>query len=140
MLNIYYIFKWCYEICSYGRKVNETTKGEAWIWQTDQIRRLQTSLWFQYKARRPIDVFNLISLLTWVLTLIDSWHSFALNDTTWYWSYIMASKLSNINACMVCKEWLVEDEYQLLFTCSPYGAIHESYDDILRGVMTWLSH
>ena len=30
-------------------------------------------------------------------------------------------------------EGLVEDEYHLLFTCSAYSAIHESYDEILRG-------
>ena len=36
-------------------------------------------------------------------------------------------------ACKVCKEGLVEDEYHLLFTCSTYSAIHESYDDILSG-------
>ena len=41
--------------------------------------------------------------------------------------------LSNIKACKACKEGLVEDEYHLLFTCSTYSAIHESYDDILRG-------
>ena len=39
----------------------------------------------------------------------------------------------NIKACKVCKEGLVEDEYHLLFTCSAYSAIRESYDDILRG-------
>ena len=39
----------------------------------------------------------------------------------------------NIKACKVCKEGLVEDEYHLLFTCSTYSAIRESYDDILRG-------
>ena len=36
-------------------------------------------------------------------------------------------------ACKVCKEGLVEDEYHLLFTCSTYSAIHESYDDIISG-------
>ena len=33
----------------------------------------------------------------------------------------------------MCKEGLVEDEYHLLFTCSAYSAVCESYDDILRG-------
>ena len=31
------------------------------------------------------------------------------------------------------KEELVEDEFHLLFTCSSYSAIRESYVDILRG-------
>ena len=39
----------------------------------------------------------------------------------------------NIKTCKVCKEGLVEDEYHLLFTCSAYSAIRESYNDILRG-------
>ena len=38
----------------------------------------------------------------------------------------------NIKIYKVCKEGLVEDEYHLLFTCSAYSAIRESYDDILR--------
>ena len=39
----------------------------------------------------------------------------------------------NIKACKVCKEGLIEHAHHLLFTCSAYSAIHESYDDILRG-------
>ena len=38
-----------------------------------------------------------------------------------------------MKTCKVCKEGLVEDEYHLLFTCSTYNTIRESYDDILRG-------
>ena len=38
-----------------------------------------------------------------------------------------------LKACKVCGESLVEDEYHLLFTCSTYTVIHESYDDILKG-------
>ena len=38
----------------------------------------------------------------------------------------------NIKTCKACQEELVEDEYHLLFTCFAYGAIRESYDDILR--------
>ena len=45
----------------------------------------------------------------------------------------MESKSAKYKTCKVCKEGLVEDEYHLLFTCSAYSAIHESYDDILRG-------
>ena len=40
---------------------------------------------------------------------------------------------SYIKTCSLCKEGLLEDEYHSLFTCSAYSAIHESYDDILRG-------
>ena len=38
-----------------------------------------------------------------------------------------------IKACKVCKDGLVEDECQFLFTCFAYNANRESYDDILRG-------
>ena len=36
-------------------------------------------------------------------------------------------------ACTVCNEGLVVDEYHLLFTCSAYSVVRESYDDILKG-------
>ena len=45
----------------------------------------------------------------------------------------MPSNVSNIKVCKVCDEGLVENEYHLLFTCSTYNVIRESYDDILRG-------
>ena len=47
----------------------------------------------------------------------------------------MTSKFVNIKACIVHKEWLVEVEYHLLSTCSTYSAVHESYDDLIRGAI-----
>ena len=39
----------------------------------------------------------------------------------------------NIKEYKIFKEGLVEDEYHLLFICSSYSAIRETYDYILRG-------
>ena len=48
-------------------------------------------------------------------------------------SCVMPSNVSNIKACKVCEEGVVEDEYHMFFICLVHCVIHENYDAILRG-------
>ena len=45
----------------------------------------------------------------------------------------MVGLVTNLKACKVCKEGMVEDECHFLFTCSAYSAIRSRYVDILKG-------
>ena len=69
-------FKWCYKICIYWGYVDGTTKEEVEDakGQNKNIT-LETStpnVGFNTKQESLLIVFNLISLLTWVLTLVES--------------------------------------------------------------------
>ena len=46
---------------------------------------------------------------------------------SWY------QNVTNLKACKVCTEGMVEDECHLMFTCLAYSAIRSRYVDILRG-------
>ena len=90
--------------------------------------------WVLYKARRLIDciqpylITNMGLNSRKALTLLCTpLHNLGIEVALWN------QNQPTIKTCKVCKEGLVEDEYHLLFTCSPYSAIRESYDDILRG-------
>ena len=87
--------------------------------------------WVQNKARRPID-----SIQPYLITnmSINSRRALTLLRTQSHKLGIEVALChqnpSNIKACKVCEEGLVDDEYPLLFTCSAYSAIRESYGDI----------
>ena len=53
-------------------------------------------------------------------------HKLGIEVVSWY------QNVTNLRACKVCNEGMVEDECHLLFTCSAYSAIRSRYDDILR--------
>ena len=54
-------------------------------------------------------------------------HKLGIEVASWY------QNVTNLKACKVCNEGMVEDECHLLFTCSTYSAIRSRYVDILRG-------
>ena len=98
------------------------------------IANINPECWFYIRHEDQLIVFNLTSLLTWVfnsrraLTLLRTQsHNIDIEVALWH------QNQPNAKECNVCKEGLVEDEYHLLFTCFAYSAIHENYDDILRG-------
>ena len=53
-------------------------------------------------------------------------HKLGIEVVSWY------QNITNLKACKVCNEGMVEDECHLLFTCSAYSA-RSRYVDILRG-------
>ena len=55
-------------------------------------------------------------------------HKLGIDVASWY------QNVTNLKACKVCNEGMVEDECHLLFTCSAYSAICSKYVDILRGI------
>ena len=64
-------------------------------------------------------------------------HNLGLEVALWH------QNPSATKAIIVCEEGRVEDEYQLLFTCSTYSAIRNSNDDIIRrgdGLQCQCSH
>ena len=98
------------------------------------IANINPECWVLYKARRPIDsiqpclITNMsISSCRALALLRTRSHSLGIEVALWN------QNKPNIKACKVCKEGLIEDEYHLLFTCSAYSAIRESYGDILSG-------
>ena len=94
---------------------------------------LSLECWVLYKPRRSIDhiqpylIANMSINSCRALTLIHTQsHNLGIEVALWN------QNQPNIKTCKVCKEGLVEDEYHLLFTCSAYSAIRESYDERLR--------
>ena len=115
-----------------------------WMWRTPSTKgslrkkyTWQTSIWnvgFYTRQVSPNDciqpylITNMCIYSRRALTHFCTWsHSLGIEVALWH------QNQPNIKACKVCKEGLVEDEYHLLYICSPYSAIRESYDDILRG-------
>ena len=101
------------------------------------MRTSNLEYWVLYNARRPIDRIQpyLITNMSFNShRALISFHTRSQNIgiEVALWN----QNQPNIKACKICKEVLVEDEYNLLFTCSANSAICESYDEILRGVMT----
>ena len=98
------------------------------------IANVNPECWSQYKARMSIDciqtylITNMSSNARRALTLLRTRsHKLGIEVASWY------QNVTNLRACKICNEGMVEDECHLLFTCLAYSAIRSRYDDILRG-------
>ena len=78
---------------------------------------------------QPYLITNMSSNARGDLTLLHTRsHKLRIEVASWY------QNVTNLKACQVCNEGMIEDKYHLLFTCSAYSAISRSrYNDILRG-------
>ena len=76
---------------------------------------------------QPYLITNMSSNARKALTLLRTRsHKLGIEVASWY------QNLTNLKACKVCNEVMVEDECHLLFTCSAYSTIRSRYVDILR--------
>ena len=98
------------------------------------IANINPEYWSQYKVRMHIDriqpylITNMSSNARKALTLRRTRsHKLGIEVASWY------QNLTNLKACKVCNEVMVEDECHLLFTCSAYSTIRSRYIVILRG-------
>ena len=98
------------------------------------IANVNSECWSRYKARMPIDsiqpylITNMSSNARRGLTLLHTRsHKLGIEVASRY------QNVTNLKACKVCNEGVVEGECHLLFAWSAYSAIRSRYDNILRG-------